>query len=277
MPNADPAKKLASLLKRLRSAYAEAAARPAAAPVGFDSADAAVHQLVFSFLLWEASHSHALGAFARLHESLVDYNELRVSFAEELAAIIGEKYPRAEERCARLRACLNELFRREHSVSLSSVVGAGRREARQYVESLEGTPGYVSARVWLLCAGGHAVPVDQRLASLLAAEGCCDAQLSPDSVGAWLERQIKPADAPGAHTLLQAWSDDKGAAPARPEPTRERETPKDRVKDKPARPKPAARGPARPAARQRVATAEKPAKPEAVSKKKRPAKEKPEA
>lgn len=268
MPTADPAKKFALLLKKLRATHGDGAGSSQPCPAGFDTADPAVHQLVYSFLLWESSTERAQAAFVGLHGSLVDYNELRVSFAEDLAKIIGESYPRAEERCARLRACLNDLFRREHAVALSQAVSAGRRDARQYVESLEGVPGYVAARVSLLCAAGHAVPVDQRLAALLSREGCCDPQVSPDAVGAWLERQVKPAEAAATHALLQAWSDAEGdSAPARVEPAREKAPARARAAVKPA---------SRPPARQRPSD-EKPKAEPRPRKKKTPAREKPEA
>ena len=142
---------------------------------------------------------------------------MRVCLADELAGMIGERYPKAVERCARLRSALNELYRREHAVTLARAAGLGKREAREYLDSLEGMPPFVSARVALLALGGHAFPLDERIHQVLLEEGAVPADLRlPDAAG-WLERQLRAGEALPAYLTLETWLNDRPPPkPAKP-------------------------------------------------------------
>jgi len=178
--------------------------------------DPLVQELVFSFLLWDASTTQARNLMKRLCETFVDLNELRVCLADELAEVFGDRYPRAWERAQRLRATLHDLYKREHGMRLSHLAQSGKRDTRGYLDSLDGIPAFVAARMFLLGFGGHAIPCDSRLVELLADEGAIDKDMTdPADAGSWLERQIRAADAQEAGLLLQAWSDEKGSAPKR--------------------------------------------------------------
>ncbi len=244
----DPSKALATLLKRLKTQHGELLHQPIAAwlapkvlpaPVtmaaGFDSAtpvaeepispipaptpadeDPLLQELVYSFLLWDATTTQARTLMRRLSETFVDSNELRVCLADELAEVMGDRYPRAWERSQRLRAALQDLYKREHGMRLTPLSSANKRDIRGYLDSLDGIPPFVAARVFLVGFGGHAVPCDARLADLLADEGVIDAKLTdPAEIGAWLERQIRAAESLEGGLLFQAWSDEKGTPPKR--------------------------------------------------------------
>lgn len=215
MSSQDPAKLLQALLKKLTNRYGEQQPDPLTAGVD-EGVDPLLHLFIYSFLLWDASTGQARGALKRIRETFVDYNELRIAFADEIAAAFGERYPRGYERALRLRSSLHDIFRREHSLSLQSLTELSKREARSYLDSIDGTPAYVAARVLLLGLGGHAIPVDQRIADLLAAEAVLgDDVTDADSAASWLERQIRAGEATSVAIVLQAWSDDEGAAPRR--------------------------------------------------------------
>lgn len=215
MSPSDPSKGLAALLKKLKSKHGEIA--PEAPPAAIDEGlDPLVLQLVFAFLLWDATAPQARTLLKRLRENFVDFNELRVALPDEIAAVVGDRYPRCHERSLRLRATLQDIFKREHGLTLTRLADMGKREARAYLDSLEGMPAYVSARVFLLGLGGHAVPVDQRLADLLAAEDVLSEEVTDaETAATWLERQIKAGEGVQAHLLFQAWSDEEGSTPRR--------------------------------------------------------------
>jgi hypothetical protein len=161
-----------------------------------------------SFLTWEASGAKAEQALKRIQHAVVDLNELRVCLTDELAQMLGERYPLARERAQRLRASLNELYRREHGVTLEAVVMMPKREARAYIGSLEGVPPFVAARVTLLSLGGHAFPIDERLRSALADAGV--ESTDAESLGGWIERQVRGGEARQAYLALEAWHDAGG-------------------------------------------------------------------
>lgn len=183
-------------------------------------AEPVVHELVGSFLCWEAGVTFAADACERIAETFVDLNELRVSFEDEISGVLGKDDPIADERAARLRTALNSVFQRENSVSLASLVQLPKREARQYLEAIDGVPQYVAARVSLRALGAHAMPCDSRLLSLLHSEEIATEHDTPESAGSWLERQIRAGDSLGAHHAFEALLD--GAGAKRPKKTSKR-------------------------------------------------------
>jgi hypothetical protein len=204
----DPAKKLQNLLRKLRSGVAEPP-RDAALDGCCESSDKLLWQLVYSFLAWESSIARASIAAKRLHGSVVDYNEMRVCLAEELASILGDRYPRGVERAARLKSTLNDLYKREHTVTLAPIAAMSKRDARTYLESLEGMPPYVAARLLLLAFGGHAFPVDSRIHAALLEEQCLPADCQASDASGWLERQFRAGEAAEPYLLVEAWLNDR--------------------------------------------------------------------
>lgn len=174
-----------------------------------------VTQLVFGMLQWQATRKQAEQAFGRLMNELVDINEIRVSQDDELVQLIGQNYPLVDERVARLREALNDIFVREHGVAMHSIAQKGKKEQRTYLDSLPGVPQYVAAQVMLLSFGGHALPLDDKLLQLLAGESVVEEDTSPAQAEGSLLRQVKAAETLHAHTLLQAWADDSKAGRAR--------------------------------------------------------------
>ncbi len=199
----DPTKDIQSLLKKLaKKTPGEALVRPA-----IDDEQPILACFTESFLLWEATSAKAAAAVPKLERAVVDYNELRVCLPDELVEVLGERYPRVEERVMRMRASLNDLFRREHAVSLEHLVNEPKRQARAYLESLEGVPAYVSARTALLALGAHAAPVDERLLGALKNEDVIDDGLDEEGAASLLERSIRAGELAEAHGHFQGWAD----------------------------------------------------------------------
>ena len=191
------AKKLTSLLSRLGKEFSPEDP-PARDPVT---------QTIVSFLTWNATRSKAEDAFAALMETLIDNNDVRVTYIDELVRLIGEDYPDAWQRMARLRESLHEVYLREHDIKMKSIEGKPKKDQRAYLDTLPGMTPYVAAEVTLLSFGGHAVPVDDKLLELLVAEGVFDQETTPAEAEGILLKQVKAADAFQTHLQLQAWSD----------------------------------------------------------------------
>lgn len=193
-------KKLAALLKKVRSAN-RAEPHPQRDPVT---------QLVVAYLEWNASRKSAKDAHARLTHVMVDNNDLRVSHPHEIVAVLGERYPRAQERAARLHEALQEIYLREHAIEVD-LADKTKKQARAYFDSLPGITQYVAAQVTLLACGGHAIPVDDHMVALLNEEGVVDPTATPEEVGAYLERHVKADDAAEVHLSMRAWADGRTA------------------------------------------------------------------
>lgn len=167
--------------------------------------DPLVHQLVYSSMLWESSHDNAGRCMEAVRESVVDFNELRVCSPAELQAMLPRDCPAKEERSARLLAAMNDVFEREHGLNLESVAAMPKRDARQYLDTLEGMTPFVAARVVLVSLGGHAFPADGRIAGLLLDAGLITPEESePATLCARLERAVRAADAPRVYALLES-------------------------------------------------------------------------
>ncbi len=190
-------KKLTSLIKKL----------PASTPPEFPDGDDPIVVLVQSFLMWEASTAKMLTAYPRILESVVDFNDLRVSMPFETADMIGTRYPRALERCERLRATLREIYLREHAISFESLRDMGKRDIKKYLESLDGITPYIASRVLLIAFEVHGIPVDEQLRARLVAEGAATADQSVGELANWLSRHVKAEDSLAVHFTLQAWMD----------------------------------------------------------------------
>lgn len=200
------ADQLSKLLKKIK-------AQPGAdTSTDFDPID----QFVYSSLLWDSTHAKAATAFKRIKSTVVDYNDFRVGAYEEIIAILGDRYPRVSHRAERLRASLNDIYGREHAVSLDSLGQMGKREARAFLDSLNGAIPFVTARVMLVSFDAHAIPIDDRTHALLRAESVIEEDVDiPRAIGI-LERAVKASDGPVAHQKIQSWSERNGKAKAQP-------------------------------------------------------------
>ncbi|MBU6414203.1 MAG: hypothetical protein KGS45_12100 [Planctomycetes bacterium] len=207
-------KKLASLLKRLRAQHTAATVANRAPDFGFEDADPVVREVMYSLLLWETTSSNARSAFRKLTETFLDVNHLRVAMPDEIGAALGERYPKALERASRLRAVLFDVFKRENGLAMSRVTAASKRDARTYLDSLEGMPPFAAARVAAVSMGVHAFPVDDRLLRLLTQEKVVEPALSAAEAGRWLEHHVPVAESEGLVDLLQHWSDTSATAKA---------------------------------------------------------------
>lgn len=177
-----------------------------------DPAEPVLCEFVRSMLLWESTTPKAAAAMKRIESRVVDFNELRVCLARELLEMLGERYPRAAERAQRLRAALNDLYSRAHAVTLEHLTGTGKREAWTYLESLEGVPPYVVARVMLLSLGGHAAPVDGRILQCLVAAGAVEEGTTAEVVAGTLERRVRAGEMVPTYLRLQSAADEGAAA-----------------------------------------------------------------
>jgi hypothetical protein len=209
-PPADPGlKALNALLKRLSEG--PGAVTPHAVPIPdpalIDPAEPLLGEFLRSMLIWEATVADAEAALKRIARNVVDFNELRVCLPDEIVAMLGAGYPRVQERAQRLRAALNELFLREHAVTLQPIADLSKRDAKAYLDSLEGVPPFVSARVCLLCLGVHAAPVDDRILRRLVEAGVVPEDADAEAAAAALERKVRAGEMARVYPLLQAWAD----------------------------------------------------------------------
>jgi len=195
------ARKLRGLLRKVK-------AEPAPSPPPTDP----LEQLIYAFMLWETTRRQADQGYSRLMRTFVDINELRVSDPVEIMQGFGDRYSRADERALRLRETLNSIYNAEHAVCLDGLKDKSKRDARAYLESLNGIVPFVSASVVLHALGGHAIPVDEQLAAKLKRDGVVDEDATIEEIQSFLENNIKAAEDARAHDTLRTYVETGGPA-----------------------------------------------------------------
>src|SRR5271170_32532 len=145
------------VLKKMISRFVKAA--PSRKPEPLDP----LARLVRAFLEYDCDEARTTVAERKIAENMVDSNELRVTPAIELAALLGVRYPFAESRCSALHRTLQSIFDREHLMRLDRIKEMKKSEIRPYFQSLAGITPYVEAAVAVDCFGIAAAPVDTKL------------------------------------------------------------------------------------------------------------------
>src|SRR3982751_3712967 len=120
-------------------------------------------RLIRAFIEYDCDESRTTAAERKILDNMVDFNELRVTPAIELAALLGVRYPFAESRCSALHRTLQSIFDREHHMRLDRVKEMKKGEVRPYFQSLAGITAYVEAAVCVDCFGIAAAPMDTKL------------------------------------------------------------------------------------------------------------------
>src|SRR3990172_5389988 len=132
---------------RLKKAYAKL--RQSVAEPKIPEADDPIRRLAIAILGVSSSESEAERAVDRLFTTMVDWNEVRVSSVAQVYRAMGDRIPLGLDRTRRLLDALQAIYEREHRISLDRLCGIGRREARDYLEALQGVDDFAAASVML--------------------------------------------------------------------------------------------------------------------------------
>lgn len=188
------ASKLQTLLKRPAKAH--------------ESPLDAVETLVQSFLLWEAATSHAVTALERIRKSFVDLNELRVEVPAAVVALLGSRFPMADERADRLKRSLHAIFQARHRLDLDHLKDLDRRKQLAFLEGLDGMVPFVASRTLMLHFGHASVPLDEQTANLLRESKIAAREATTAEIAAALAKLAGTAEEAGKiHAALLAFAD----------------------------------------------------------------------
>ena len=164
-----------------------------------------IGEVIYAHLLWNANEKQADIAFKKLLSASVDLNDLRMNHVYETVDLIGSSYPQAQERAKRMKSVLNSIYRREHGVHIDSLEGSGKRDIREYFETLDGITPFVCNRVISVFYDVSAVPVDDRTLAILIENNLVHESSKLADTASWLGRQVKSDDVVLLHGSLQAW------------------------------------------------------------------------
>jgi endonuclease III len=147
--------------------------------------------LVRGAMSFDVSDDRADAAMRAIDKEFVDLNELRVATDLEIQELLGQRYPNIEKRVAMITQCLNDIFEREHTLSLDRMKDISKRDARHFLRELPDVHPFVEAYVMLYGFDGHAVPLDDQMLEYLRGEEIIDEQTSLEEAQRFIEHHVK--------------------------------------------------------------------------------------
>jgi endonuclease III len=157
--------------------------------------------LVRGAMSYDMPDNRAEDAMRAIEKEFVDLNELRVATDLEIHELLGVRYPDIERRVAMITGSLNNIFEREHTLSLDRLKAVSKRDARQFIRELPNIHPFVEAYVMLYGFDGHAFPVDDQTIELLRGAGVLEAETTQDEAQRFVEHHLKAEE---CHDLFVA-------------------------------------------------------------------------
>ncbi len=166
--------------------------------------------LVRGAMSFDVSDDRAAAAMKAIDKEFVDLNELRVATDLEIQALLGGRYPAIEKRVAMITLALNNIFEREHTLSLDRLKTISKRDARKFLSELPDVHPFVEAYVMLYGFDGHAVPLDDEMLSYLREQAIIDEQTGLEEAQRFVEHHIKHEESHGFFAALRAAAAEEG-------------------------------------------------------------------
>ena len=175
------ADELKSLLKRLNKEHKPGDRQP----------QEPLKALVRGAMSYDMPDARADEAMRAIDREFVDLNELRVATDLEIQEMLGSKYPEIERRVAMITQSLNNIFEREHTLSLDRLKTISKRDARQFIRELPDIHPFVEAYVMLFGFDGHAFPLDEEILAYLNEQEIVEDGATLDEAQRFVEHQLK--------------------------------------------------------------------------------------
>lgn len=151
----------------------------------------ALKALVRAAMSYDVTDARAEDAMKAIEKEFVDLNELRVATDLEIQELLGTRYPQIERRVAMITQSLNNIFEREHTLSLDRLKEISRRDARNFLRELPEIHPFVEAFVMLFAFDGHTMPIDERMLGYLKEEEVLDDDTSLEDAQKFVEHHLK--------------------------------------------------------------------------------------
>lgn len=160
--------------------------------------------LVRGAMSFDMPDGRAEDAMRAIDREFVDLNELRVATDLEIQELLGVKYPLIERRVAMITQSLNNIFEREHTLSLDRLKTVSKRDARQFLRELPDIHPFVEAYVMLFGFDGHAFPADDEALSHLRGHGIVEDATTIDEAQRFVEHHLKAEECYDLFACLRA-------------------------------------------------------------------------
>ena len=169
--------------------------------------DDPIEALVYASISEHTTVSTANAAYKRIFRHFVDFNDLRVSRAEEVIDVLGAVGTDIEKIVKTLKSPLQAVFNKYDRPSLVDLNEMGKRQAREILGKLESINPFVVDYVVLTALKGHAIPLTGRMIEYLRAGDYICPDSNEKDVTSFLERQITASNAYNFYFLLRRASE----------------------------------------------------------------------
>ncbi len=185
-------------------------------PVVADPQRPVLEQMLFAACLEDAHYDAAEQAFAALENNFFDWNEVRVSTVRELSEVMDcLPYPAAAAN--RVKRILQSVFESTYSFDLEALRKKNLGPAAEQLRQIDGTTRFTVAYVVQSALGGHAIPVDSGVLSIMHILGAITADDFEAGVVPGLERAIAKSKGIEFGSLLHQFGADFVRNPHAPE------------------------------------------------------------
>jgi endonuclease III len=169
--------------------------------------------LVRAAMSFDMPDAKADEAMRHIEREFVDLNELRVATDLEIQELLGTRYPAIERRVEMITRSLNDIFEREHTLSLDRLKTVSKRDARQFLRELPDIHPFVEAYVMLFAFDGHAFPLDDELLEYLREQGIVEEGATVDDAQRFIEHQLKAEECHDLFAAMRKAVSDEGSRP----------------------------------------------------------------
>ena len=162
-----------------------------------------IDAIIYAVISAEMSEKHTDSAIRKFTDYFVDWNDLRVSRAEEIVEVMGKGTSTTMDIAMTITRILNSIFNDYHKISLESLKKIGKRPAKQALEKIDGISRYMVDYCLLTALGGHAIPLTDRMIKYLRNNELINPDASDQQIGGFLAKQISAKNGYEFYALLR--------------------------------------------------------------------------
>ena len=163
--------------------------------------------LLFGLLCEHWPEKTARKIFKNLQSHFTDFNDLRVSRAEEILDIFQDNSPQASQVASAMTGVLNRVFDRYDTLALTVLKDTGKRQARKDLQDLNAATAFAVNFCFLTAIGGHVIPLNSQMLDFLKTNQLIDPDASIEEIETFLERHVSASQAWEFYQLLRYGSE----------------------------------------------------------------------
>jgi len=194
----DYSKKIQKLYRSLSHKYPK---------VQKDGHEKVIDAIIYAVISAEMSEKKTDSIIKKFAECFVDWNDLRVSRAEEIVEVLGKDTPVTMDIALTITRILNGIFNEYHKISLESLKKIGKRPAKQALEKIDGINRFVVEYCLLTSLGGHAIPLTDKMMKYLRNNEFVNPDADDQQIGGFLAKQISAKNGYEFYALLRRESE----------------------------------------------------------------------